>query len=219
MTAYSCSCNSATGKPPCTSTKSARYLMPIAVNRPGKANSTRRTPSVPRRQTSSCLRGTYNDRTCSVANSAQTLTAFPTEIGSSLDVQFGWLGGFDIHYALPIGSRTTTYQVSDDLVKTQGRHKFALGINFLRTDATLGGYNRYGIGLLSPLSLSAFFCGGVSPSQDPTKISLTHPCLVDHPTQSRISPPPAIFPLSSWNRLPSTVSVSTARRSGTPVPT
>jgi Carboxypeptidase regulatory-like domain len=147
------------------------------------------------------LAGTYNNRTCSVANSAQTLAAFPTEIGSSgSDVGFGWVGGFDVHYALPIGSRTTTYQISDDLVKTRGRHKFALGVNFLRTDATLGGYNRYGIGLLSPTSVSAFFCGGVSPSQDPAKISLSQPCKVDqaHPVQYFTSLQQA-FPLSTWN--------------------
>jgi hypothetical protein len=147
------------------------------------------------------LAGTFNNRTCSVANSAQTLAAFPTEINPfGSGIQFGALGGFDIHYALPIGSRTTTYQISDDLAKTWGRHKLGLGVNFLRTDATLGGYNRFGVGLLSPQSVSAFFCGGVAPSQDPNKISLTRPCLVDksHPVTD-FTLLQQSYPLSSWN--------------------
>jgi hypothetical protein len=148
------------------------------------------------------LAGTRTNRTCSVANSAQTIAAFPTEIGSfGSGIQFGWIGGFDIHYALPIGTRPTTYQISDDLVKTRGRHKFALGVNFLRTDAKVGGYNRFGIGLLSPFSVSAFFCGGQSPSQNSGNVSPSQPCLVDqsHPATDFTSLQQS-FPLSTWNR-------------------
>ena len=106
-----------------------------------------------------------------------------------------------MHYALPIGSRTTAYQISDNLVKTRGRHKFALGVNFLRTYATLGGYNRYGVGLLSPLSVSAFFCGGESPSQDPTRISPSQPCLVDQSHRAAdFNLLQQSYPLSTWNR-------------------
>jgi Carboxypeptidase regulatory-like domain len=130
------------------------------------------------------LAGTFNNRTCSVANPGQTLAAFPTEIVPVPGTAFDYLGGFDIHYALPIGTRTTTYQISDDLVKTRGRHKFGLGLSFLRTDATLGGYNRYGVGLLSPLSVNAFFYGGVDPANPATDFTSLQ--------QS--------FPLSSWNR-------------------
>jgi len=148
------------------------------------------------------LAGTFLDRTCSVANSAKTLAAFPTEVSwFTAGIPIAGLGGFDLHYLLPIATRPTTYQISDDVVKTLGRHKFALGVHLLRTDATLGGYNRYGSGLLLPLSLSAFFCGGESPSQDPSKISPTNPCLVDqaHPATDFTQLQQA-FPLSTWNR-------------------
>ena len=130
------------------------------------------------------LGGSFIDGTCSVANSAQALASFPTEVNwYNAGIPFLGLGGYDNHYAKPFGSRTTAYQISDDFVKTRGRHKFALGVYFLRTDATRGGYNRHAAGLLLPLSMSAFFCGGESPSQDPSKISLAQPCLVDsnHP--------------------------------------
>jgi len=148
------------------------------------------------------LAGTFINRTCGVANSAQTLATFPTELTwGNGGIPFGGLGGFDIHYALPIGSRTTGYQISDDLVKTRGRHKFAAGVNFLRTDSTQGGYNRYGTGLLLPLSMSAFFCGGESPSQLPGKISPTQPCIVDqsHPATD-FTLFQRSYPLTAWNR-------------------
>src|SRR5260370_17792142 len=98
-------------------------------------------------------------------------------------IPFLGLGGYDNHYAKPFGSRTTAYQISDDFVKTRGRHKFALGVNLLRTDAARGGYNRHGTGLLLPLSMSAFFFGGVDPSNPATDFTLLQ--------QS--------FPPSTWN--------------------
>jgi hypothetical protein len=148
------------------------------------------------------LAGTFLDRTCGVANSPKTLATFPTEVSwFNSGIPIAGLGGFDIHYLLPIATRPTTYQISDDVVKTLGRHKFALGAHFLRTDATLGGYNRFGSGLLLPLSLSAFFCGGESPSQDPSKISLTQPCLVDQTHRAtNLTLFQQAFPLSTWNR-------------------
>jgi hypothetical protein len=148
------------------------------------------------------LAGTFLDRTCGVANSAKTLSTFPTEVSwFNSGIPIALLGGFDIHYLLPIATRPTTYQISDDVVKTLGRHKFALGVHLLRTDATLGGYNRFGSGLLLPLSLSAFFCGGVSPSQDPSKISPTHPCLVDQTHRATdLTLFQQAYPLSTRNR-------------------
>lgn len=147
--------------------------------------------------------GTFLNRTCSVADSAQTLAAFATELTwGGAGIQIALLGGFNIHYLLPIATRPTTYQIADDLVKTLGRHKFALGVSFLRTDATVGGYNWYGSGLFMPTALSAFFCGGVSPSQDPKLISYAQPCRVDqaHPATDFTQIQQA-FPLSAWNRI------------------
>lgn len=147
------------------------------------------------------LGGSFIDGTCSVANSAQALATFPTEVNwYNAGIPFLGLGGYDNHYAKPFGSRTTAYQVSDDFVKTRGRHKVALGVYFLRTDATRGGYNRHAAGLLLPLSMSAFFCGGESPSQDPSKISLAQPCLVDsNHTATDVTLLQQSFPISNWN--------------------
>ena len=149
------------------------------------------------------LAGTFLDRTCSVANSAKTQAAFATEMNlGAAGIPIALLGGFDIHYLLPMATRPTTYQLADDLVKTLGRHKFALGVNFLRNDGTIGGYNWYGSGLLLPGSMSAFFCGGEAPSQDPNLISYAHPCRVDqaHPPTDFTQLQEA-FPLSAWNRI------------------
>src|SRR5579859_986660 len=149
------------------------------------------------------LGGTFVDRTCSVANSAKTVAAFSTEVSwFNAGLPIALLGGFDLHYLLPVVTRPTTYQISDDLVKTLGRHKLTLGVHFLRTDATLGGYNRYGSGLLLPLTLSAFFCGGQSPSQDPAKISPAAPCLVDQAHRATdLTLLQQAYPLSAWNRI------------------
>jgi hypothetical protein len=147
------------------------------------------------------LGGSFINGTCSVANSAKALATFPTELSwYNAGFPLEGLGGYDLHYAKPFGSRTTAYQASDDFIKSRGRHKFGLGVNFLRTDATRGGYNRFGKGLLLPLTMGAFFCGGVAPSQDPMKVSHLQPCFVDgtHPatefTQLQQS-----FPISTWN--------------------
>jgi len=147
------------------------------------------------------LGGSFINGPCSVANSAAALAAFPTELSwFNTGVPFGLLGGYDNHYAHPFGSRTTAYQISDDFVKIRGRHKFALGVNFLRTDATRGGYNRHAAGLLVPLTMGAFFCGGVAPSQDPMKVSHSQPCLVDsNHRATEFTTLQQSFPLSTWN--------------------
>ena len=147
------------------------------------------------------LGGNFVDGTCSVANSAKAEATFPTEMNwYNAGIPFLGLGGYDNHYAKPFGSRTTAYQISDDLVKTRGRHKFALGVNFLRTDATRGGYNRHAAGLLLPLTMGAFFCGGVSPSQDPSTVSHSQPCLVDsNHRATEFTLLQQSFPISNWN--------------------
>jgi Carboxypeptidase regulatory-like domain len=130
------------------------------------------------------LGGSFIDGTCSVSNSEKALATFPTEMNwFNAGFNILGLGGFDNHYAMPFGSRTTAYQVSDDVVKTRGRHKFSVGANLLRTDATRGGYNRHGTGLLLPLSMGAFFNGGVDPANPATGFTLLQ--------QS--------FPPSTWN--------------------
>jgi len=90
----------------------------------------------------------------------------------------------DFMYAFPTGSKTTSYQISDDLVKIRGKHKLGFGISFLRTDLTGGGYNWSGTGDIFPQTINAFFYGGEAPSnkgQDFTTL-----------WQS--------FPLVRWNR-------------------
>ena len=131
--------------------------------------------------------GTFNRGSCSVANSAQALATFPTELSwGKSGVSFTDLGGFDFGLAYPGGYRPTSYQISDDLVKTRGKHKFAVGVNFLRTYVTQHGYNTAGTGLLTPLSMSAFFSGG-------TGVDPTNPGPYNTTLQQA-------YPLLTWNR-------------------
>jgi hypothetical protein len=127
------------------------------------------------------LAGNYIDQVSSVANPAQTQAAFPTVLNwFNASNIFSVLGGQDWGYALPDGSKTTSYQISDDLVKTRGKHKFGLGVNFLRTYFTGYGYNITGTGQLYPQTISAFFYGGVNPSnpsEDFTAYDQTYPAV------------------------------------------
>jgi hypothetical protein len=67
----------------------------------------------------------------SVANPAQTQAVFPTVLNWwNAGSPFYVLGGWNFAFTLPNGSKTTSYQLSDDLVKTRGKHKGRLKINF-----------------------------------------------------------------------------------------
>ena len=124
------------------------------------------------------LAGTYINSVWGVANSTQALAAFPTTLswfnagGLSL---FNGLGG-----GLPGGNKTEQYQISDDFLKTRGKHKFGFGANFLRSYLTWGGYNWDGSGQLLPQTINAFFYGGVNPSNpktDFTALDQTYPAV------------------------------------------
>jgi hypothetical protein len=115
------------------------------------------------------LAGTYINQISSVANPAQTQAVFPTVLNwSNAGSPFSGLGGWDWAYAFPAGSKTTSYQISDDLVKSRGKHKFGFGVSFLRTYWKGSGYNWSGTGQLLPQTINAFFYGGVNPSSSKT---------------------------------------------------
>jgi Carboxypeptidase regulatory-like domain len=115
------------------------------------------------------LGGTYINQATSVANPAQTQSVFPTVLSwGNAGSAFSNLGGMDFLYAQPAGSRTTTYQISDDLVKTSGKHKLGVGLNFLRTDFSGDGFNFSGTGQIAPQTIGAFFFGGVNPANPNT---------------------------------------------------
>jgi hypothetical protein len=127
------------------------------------------------------LAGTYIYGVSGVANSAQTLEVFPTDLNWWNEGNtFNSVGGNDFGFALPSSGRTNSYQISDDLVKTRGKHKFGLGVSFLRTDSASYGYNWSGTGQILPQSVDAFFWGGIDPdtskrSTDFTSLYQTFP--------------------------------------------
>jgi hypothetical protein len=125
------------------------------------------------------LAGTYMVSTQSVANPSQTQAVFPTTLyWCNAGCLFNNLGGNDFIEGMPFFIKTVSYQVSDDLVKTIGKHKLGIGISFLRTYLTPGGFNFSGTGLIEPQTVNAFFYGGVAPanpSQDFTTLLQTYP--------------------------------------------
>ena len=77
-------------------------------------------------------------------NPLRALSAFPTTLNF---VQgFSNLGGFDTAFVFGFGRYNTQFQVSDDVVRSQGKHKLGFGFNFERiywsnlppTSATIG---------------------------------------------------------------------------------
>ena len=125
------------------------------------------------------LAGNYISQIASVVNPAQTRAVFPTVLNwFNSGSPFSGLGGWNWAYGLPGGSKTTSYQISDDLVKTRGKHKFGFGLNSLRTYVTGFGYNWVGTGQLLPQTINAFFDGGVNssnPNADFTTLQQTYP--------------------------------------------
>src|SRR6266852_1477687 len=114
------------------------------------------------------LAGTYTYGVRSVADPAKTHAFFPYVLNFfNASGPFSDLGGWDFFYAYPSGSGTTTFQISDDLVKTYGKHKIGIGGSFLRAYSTGFGYTFSGVGQLLPLSVDAFYWGGLDP--DPLK--------------------------------------------------
>ena len=94
------------------------------------------------------------------ANRAQSLSAFPTAIDWPTGI-FTNLGGIDNF--TPVGRNPTHYQVSDDLTKSTGNHKLGFGVSFLRAYVSDFSFYTNSIGQLLPLTLDAFYQGGVDP--------------------------------------------------------
>ena len=125
------------------------------------------------------LAGTYVYWGNGVANPAQASALFPTDLNWWNEGNtFSSVGGNAWAWALPSSGRTTMYQLSDDLVKTRGKHKLGFGVMLLRTDSAGLGYNYDGTGQLLPQSVDAFFWGGIDRSKqntDYTALGHTYP--------------------------------------------
>jgi hypothetical protein len=107
------------------------------------------------------LAGSWRDWGQQPKNPAQALAAFPTILSfgaQGSQAAFSTLGST---YNPAFSRADTQYQLSEDVVKNHGRHKFGFGANFVRIDWTLP--NRGSIGNLTSQTLDAFYWGGVDP--------------------------------------------------------
>jgi carboxypeptidase family protein len=128
------------------------------------------------------LAGTYLSEIWKVANPAQSQATFPTSLGWFMAGNaFTALGAGNL---LPQGSKTTSYQISDDLAETRGKHKLGFGLSFLRTYWTGLGLNFSGTGNLVPQTIDAFVFGGVDPSNPKTDFTTLY----------------QTYPAATWNR-------------------
>jgi hypothetical protein len=107
--------------------------------------------------------GTYFSAISETRDPSQALRVFPTVL-NLMPLAFSNLGGMDNVFAPGLGRRNTQYQLSEDVVKTWDSQKIGIGAHFaqiywseLPNQINVSGY-------LSPLTLDAFYQGGVDPS-------------------------------------------------------
>lgn len=120
------------------------------------------------------LAGSYFAGVAQLDHPSQALAAFPTTLSFSVANTFSPLGGANSAYAFPQARPTTQYQVSEDVVKTWGKHVFGMGLNFERIDWTASFYRNNALGTLTPQTLDAFYQGGVdraAPGVDFTQLT------------------------------------------------
>jgi hypothetical protein len=120
--------------------------------------------------------GSYSSFVTRVQDTARTLSTFPTSINFGVLGTFASLGN---SFATEgIGNNTTSFQLSEDLVKMWGKHKFGFGGILERRYWTLLNYSFFRIGNLSPQTLDAFYQGGVdrgSPDINYTRLFQSFP--------------------------------------------
>ena len=119
------------------------------------------------------LAGSYLAPISALVHGSQALAAFPATLNflNALD-GFNDLGEDNGFLAFPVGRYTTQYQLSEDVVKIRGDHKFGFGANFERIYATDLGYTFRAGGFLAPQTLDAFYQGGVDPASKKTDFTV-----------------------------------------------
>jgi hypothetical protein len=105
-----------------------------------------------------------------VANFPQARSAFPTVLDFGAIGSFTNLGGRD--GIGDYGRFNRQYQLSEDFVRTRGNHKLGMGANFERTWWTTLPVNVNTVGQLTPVSLNAFYQGGLDPSSPSSDFTL-----------------------------------------------
>ena len=118
--------------------------------------------------------GSYFAPIFELTNPSQALSTFPTVLNFSVPGTFTTLGGGDNITMFGFGRYNTQYQISEDVVKTLGKHKLGFGAIFARTYWSELPRSSSMIGVLSPQSLDAFYQGGIdpaSPKADFTQLS------------------------------------------------
>ncbi len=136
------------------------------------------------------LAGTYSYYVQGVADPAKTHAFFPNVLNFfNAGGPFYAIAAWNWAFAYPNGNGTTTFQISDDLVKTYGKHKIGLGGSFLRAYNTGFGYTYSGVGQLLPLSTDAFYWGGqdpnsLTPQTDTTSLRQSFPLTTEQRIQT-----------------------------------
>jgi hypothetical protein len=119
------------------------------------------------------LAGSYRAPISGLVHGSQALAAFPATLNFlNAPDAFNNLGEDNGGGAFPVGQSVTQYQISEDVLKIRGNHKFGFGANFERTYWTDQGYTFGAAGTLAPQTLDAFYQGGVNPASKETDFTV-----------------------------------------------
>ena len=148
------------------------------------------------------LGGAYFAPIFELGNSAAALAAFPTTLVFSATSTFMPLGAANSWDSIPVGRATTEYQISEDFVKTHRDHKFGFGGTFERIFWTSKAYTLNAAGILAPLTLDAFFQGGVDTATPGTDYSVLTQSFASQTSQRIAFYNLALYGQDEWHALP-----------------
>jgi hypothetical protein len=117
------------------------------------------------------LAGIYFSPLPQLDHPSQAVAAFPATLNFNIANTFSNLAGANGVYAFAPGRPTTQYQVSEDVMKTSGKHNFGMGATFEGIDWATFFDRVNALATLTPQTLDAFYQGGADPASPRTNFT------------------------------------------------
>jgi hypothetical protein len=146
--------------------------------------------------------GSYVAPIYKFTNPAEALSTFPTVLSFNVPGTFTNLGRGDFVNFLGSGAYETRYQFSEDLVKAWQNHKLGIGLSFERTYGTFLQYTANTSGTLMPLTLDAFYQGGVDPESPDVDLTLLSQSFPDKTSQRLTDYSLGLYTQDEWRARP-----------------
>jgi len=130
------------------------------------------------------------------------LSTFPTVLSFNVPGTFTNLGRGDFVNALGSGAYEARYQLSEDVVKSWRNHKLGFGFSFERDYGTFLQYTANTSGTLTPLTLDAFYQGGLDPESPDVDVTLLSQSFPDEASQRMTYYTVGLYAQDEWRARP-----------------